>query len=451
MKPKQTILLLFILTIIFRVGFMLVSGGFDNEIHDSMSDQYFYIDIGLNLAAGKGFITSVDTFMADAGKLNSITPPLYPYFLAGVFSVFGKNLVVVRLIHILLSFMVVIITYWLGKQLFSEKVGQIAGVVIAIHPAYVMFVRPIMSEGIFFPLVSLMALTAYLICQYPKNGYYYLAFGFVSGLGFLARTETLVGMVFLIAFFALYQLKGKKLQWAQLGLACVVFGALLVPVTIYNYQVHGNFAPFPNKRWNIWNYTWLDEMRETTEWKGVSLPERYVIPNYAEKTELERDLYLSNLGITWIRENPMRFLYNRLKFFHRAYPILPREELPPPLGFRGLNLKPDGHQYGPSSIDDVVLFLTPLEKQRGWIFRLLLSLSIPAIFLLVNNREEKTYFLLTMILWNVVHIFLFVGQERFRYQVEWVYVLLAVYSVSYAIKVIRNYQMKRHLSRGAAL
>jgi 4-amino-4-deoxy-L-arabinose transferase-like glycosyltransferase len=450
MKPKQTIFLLFILTIISRAGFMLLWGGFDNEIHDSMSDQYFYIDIGQNLAAGKGFITSVDTFLADAGELTSITPPLYPYFLASVFSLFGKNLIAVRLIHILLSFVVVAITYWLGKQLFSESVGQISGVLVAIHPAYVMYVRPIMSEGIFFALVSLMALTAYLITQHPKNAYYYLAFGCVSGLGFLARSEALVVMALLMAFFALKQFRERRLQWAQLALACAVFGALLVPIIIYNHQVHGNISPFPNKRWNIWSYTWLDQMRETPEWKDVSLPERYVVPNYAEKTELERDQYLSNLGITWIKANPVRFLYTRIKFFHRAYPLLPREELPPPLGYKGLHLKPDGYQYGPSSLDDVVMYLTPLEKQRGWIFRLLIALSIPAIFLLIKNRAEKTYFFLIILLWNIISVFFFVGQERFRYQVEWVYVILSVFSVAHVVSAIKQHKIKRHISRGMA-
>jgi 4-amino-4-deoxy-L-arabinose transferase-like glycosyltransferase len=450
MKPKKTIFLLFLLTIISRAGFMILWGGFDNEIHDSMSDQYFYIDIGQNLADGKGFITSVDTFLADAGKLTSITPPLYPYFLAGVFSFFGKNLVVVRLIHILLSFVVVTITYWLGKQLFSESVGQISGMLVAIHPAYVMYVRPIMSEGIFFVLVSLMALTAYLITQHPKNTYYYLAFGFVSGLGFLARSEALVGMALLMAFFAFKQFRDRSLQWGQLALACAVFGALLVPITIYNYRVHGNISPFPNKRWLIWNYTWLDQMRDTPEWKGVNLPERYVIPDYSKKTELERDQYLSDLATTWIKANPVRFLYNRIKFFHHAYPVLPREELPPPYGSKGLNLKPDGYQYGPSSLDDVVMYLTPLEKQRGWIFRLLIALSIPAIFLLIKNRAEKTYFFLIILLWNVVSVFFFVGQERFRYQVEWVYVILSVYSVAHVVSAIKQYKIKRHISRGMA-
>jgi cell division protein FtsW (lipid II flippase) len=80
-------------------------------------------------------------------------------------------------------------------------------------------------------------------------------------LGFLTRTEALVGMAVLLAYIAFTQLLEKRLQWVQLGLACAVFGILLVPVTVFNYQVHGNISPFPNKRWNVWNYTWWDQMK----------------------------------------------------------------------------------------------------------------------------------------------------------------------------------------------
>jgi 4-amino-4-deoxy-L-arabinose transferase-like glycosyltransferase len=438
MKFKQFYVVLLILTIVTRAGYMLIFGGIDHRLHDSMSDQYIYIDIGQNLAAGKGFVTSDDTFIADAGKLTSISPPLYPYFLAGVFSIFGKNLIAVRLIHILLSFVVVAVTYWLGKELFSENNGRISGILVAVHPAYIMYIRPIMSENIFFALVALMALTAYWILKYPKKYSHYFAFGFISGLGFLTRTEALVGMAVLLAYIAFTQLLEKRLQWVQLGLACAVFGILLVPVTIFNYQVHGNISPFPNKRWNVWNFNWWDQMKYTPEWQDVERPERLVVPDYEQKTELERDQYLYHTGIEWIRANPEMFVYNRFKYFHYAYPILPRELLPPPIGTSDYSDPPDGYLYGPSSLDDVVHYLTPLEMLRAWVFRLLLILSIPAVYLLIKNREKKRLVLLVLLLWNITHVFLLVGLERFRYQVEWISVILAVYSISYLTAKLRK-------------
>jgi hypothetical protein len=170
-------------------------------------------------------------------------------------------------------------------------------------------------------------------------------------------------------------------------------------------------------------------------WK---LPERLVVPDYDQKTELERDLYLYNVGVEWIRANPERFVYNRFKYFHHAYPLLPREMLPPPIGTKGYAEPPDGYLYGPDSLDDIVHYLTPVERLRGWIFRLLLILSIPAVYLLLKNREKKSLVLLVILLWNMAHVFLLVGQERFRYQVEWIYIILAVYSIAYLTAKFRK-------------
>jgi hypothetical protein len=91
-----------------------------------------------------------------------------------------------------------------------------------------------------------------------------------------------------------------------------------------------------------------------------------------------------------------------------------------------------------SSLDDIVHYLTPVERLRGWIFRLLLILSIPAVYLLIKNREKKSLVLLVILLWNIMHVFLLVGQERFRYQVEWIYVILAVYSIAYLTAKFRK-------------
>jgi 4-amino-4-deoxy-L-arabinose transferase-like glycosyltransferase len=429
MKSKHFLLLLFILSFATRAGFLLIFGGWDNEIRDSMSDQFIYIDIGRNLAAGNGFTTSEEYFLSTPGQRTSITPPLYPIFLAGIFVVFGESLIIVRLLHIFFSFITVAITFWLGKQVFSEQVGRIASVIVLLHPAYIMFVRPIMSEGIYFAMVSIMALTAFLMHKYPKNVHYYAAFGIVSGLGFLTRTETIVGWAIVLAFTAFMQIRSRKIQYFQTATAVVSFGLLLLPVSIFNYEVHGSFSPFPNKRWNVWNYTLWDQLRQLPEYEGVYRPDKLFVPGYNEKTEIERDIHLYQLGMEWIKQNPVRFLLNRIKYWHHAYPIIPREELPVPIGYKGKPDKPDGYLYGPTSLDDIVRYLTPIEKARGWLFRLLLTFTIPGVYLILKNRVEQSYVFLLFLFWNLAHVFMFVGQERFRFQIEWIYVILAVYAI----------------------
>lgn len=60
--------------------------------------------------------------------------PAYGYFLAGIYAVFGlENYVVVRVIHALLGSAVVVLLYLLGRQLFSARVGLLAGISMALY------------------------------------------------------------------------------------------------------------------------------------------------------------------------------------------------------------------------------------------------------------------------------------------------------------------------------
>src|SRR5262249_49804114 len=145
------ILILAIVALMMRLALLLALGGLDENLYDSMADQYTYLDIARSLAAGKGFSVSTDTWLANAGAQTSIFPPLYPLFVALSFHIFGESLVPIRLLHVLLSLIVVIAVYGIGLCLFDKRTAIIAGLMTALYPALAIYVRPIMSEGLFYP------------------------------------------------------------------------------------------------------------------------------------------------------------------------------------------------------------------------------------------------------------------------------------------------------------
>ena len=59
--------------------------------------------------------------------------PLYPYFLAGVFRLFGTGLLVPRLIQILIGSLSCALAYALGAKCFDQRVGLITGFVCALY------------------------------------------------------------------------------------------------------------------------------------------------------------------------------------------------------------------------------------------------------------------------------------------------------------------------------
>jgi len=92
-----------------RLIFLIIFGGLDDTLHDSFEDQSLYLDLAHNVAAGQGFSVSSAHWVADAGKPNSLMPPLYPVFLALDFQWFGPSLIPIRLIHIVLSLVIVLV------------------------------------------------------------------------------------------------------------------------------------------------------------------------------------------------------------------------------------------------------------------------------------------------------------------------------------------------------
>jgi 4-amino-4-deoxy-L-arabinose transferase-like glycosyltransferase len=415
---------------LLRLVFLAAFGGLDEDIHDSMSDQYIYLDVGRNLAKGEGFSVSADTWIADAGKQTSIVPPLYPLFVALCFRAFGKSLIPIRLLQVFLSLVVVIVACLVGCGLFNQRTGVIAGLVTATYPALVMYVRPIMAEGLFFPLLALLVWITYKLDREVPPRWLYPAWGLVGGLAILTRTEVvlLVGLIFFYLAYRKLQKAGVfKLRAFLMLLSALLF--ILLPYALYNYSVHHKLSPIPNAKWKLWDHTWWTEMRDHPEWQGVSLPERQIVPDWEKRTESERDAYLGRMAIQFICENPRIYIAQRAKRLFWSYPLLPLEEIPMSLGNKGSVARPDGYQYGPTSLDDVVKYVTPIEEVRVWLFRVTLVLAVGGLILVAFRKQQNAYWLILVLLWNAVHSAAFVGSERLRLQIDAYLIVLAAFFV----------------------
>jgi 4-amino-4-deoxy-L-arabinose transferase-like glycosyltransferase len=418
-----TFILLFALSA--RVLFLLAFGGFDQEIHDSMADQNIYIDIAHNLANGDGFTVSTDIWIAHAGTPTSIVPPLYPLFLAGIFQVFGENLIIVRLLHILLSLVVIAVVYILGDSLFNRRTSVIAAALCAIYPALLMVVRPIMSENLFFAFVALLVLTSYYLSRPSPRTWLYAAWGVLAGLAILTRTEAsiLAGLLFLY-LLVMRVLKFNTLRPAVFAIPLVALALVMLPYGFYNLSAHGNFSLSPNAKWKFWDHTWLAYNRDIPEWQGVQFPEKQVVPDWDVKTEAERDAYLWDMAVRFVLDNPAEFLKQRAVRLLGSYPLIPREEFAPPLGTKGTLDKSADYPYGATGLDDYVYYTTPVEKLRVWLFRVTMLVAVIGTFLAIR-RQHYTYLLLLIVLWNIGHSMIFVGSERLRLQIDAYLILLA--------------------------
>lgn len=171
------------------------------------SDFLHLHNYGINASQGnfKGFVDFYAVFPFKIG---------FGMVLAGLYSVFGSNLMVAKLFNVVLSAILVVLIYAGGRMLYSEKAGRIAALLIALWPAQIMYTSVIASEHLFLVLFTASAL---LILKFLKK-YTYKNYEIgngnliLIGIGFLTACAQMVRpmAMLLLPVFAVFVLIYKK-------------------------------------------------------------------------------------------------------------------------------------------------------------------------------------------------------------------------------------------------
>lgn len=168
--------------------------------------------------------------------------PLYYYFLALIYYLFGHNYFIPRLIQIALGAFSTWLTYRLGWRLFGEKEGVIAGVIYALCGPIIYFDADLLIPALLLPLILLTLLQLDRQRENPTTGGFLLA-GLMLGLSALARPNILVFIPF-VWIWILWVNQGKT-KWALVFSAGVVL--MISPVTLRNWLVGKDFVPISSQ------------------------------------------------------------------------------------------------------------------------------------------------------------------------------------------------------------
>jgi tetratricopeptide (TPR) repeat protein len=178
--------------------------------------------------------------------------PLYSYFLAAIYRMFGRDLLLIRLIQAGLGSATAAIVYTIGRDLFDRRVGLIAGLATAVYGALIFYDCSILLTPL---LVFLNVLGVYLLVRADTTGrrIHYVVAGAVLGLAAIGRAAALVSAaaaVLWVWFSGRREEPRTKRTYGgrTAALRCaalVVLGIVLVvaPVTIRNFVVERDFVP----------------------------------------------------------------------------------------------------------------------------------------------------------------------------------------------------------------
>jgi 4-amino-4-deoxy-L-arabinose transferase-like glycosyltransferase/Flp pilus assembly protein TadD len=193
-------------------------------------DAAFFDAWGQRIAAGDWFGSGV--FFVD---------PLYPYFLGGIYKVFGHNLDAVRVIQMLLGGLSAVLIQRLGIRLLGGAAGFLCGLLAACYRPFIYYDALLLKSALKVPLTTLFLFFSVGVLERARRREALLA-GVFLGLAILSRGNLLLmAPVALLAFLFSGNLKGPDRAVAAILL---VAGLTLViaPVAWRNHRAGGEWV-----------------------------------------------------------------------------------------------------------------------------------------------------------------------------------------------------------------
>jgi 4-amino-4-deoxy-L-arabinose transferase-like glycosyltransferase len=126
--------------------------------------------------------------------------PGWPYFLAGVYSIFGPSIRAGMVVNAFLGAATAALLVPLGTRLFRADVGRAAGLLYALWPGVVYFAATLMSESLFNFLLVASLLIFSVGVDRSRRLAWCAAGGFVFGLASLVKAESLGIVPVLLVF-----------------------------------------------------------------------------------------------------------------------------------------------------------------------------------------------------------------------------------------------------------
>lgn len=251
--------------------------------------------------------------------------PLYPYFLAATYRVFGHHLMLVRLVQVLIGSVNCVLVYFLAREVCWSRAALVAGLLSALYRTFIFQEALILKSSLVLATLD-AALLLFLWGQRTRRWFLWLGAGLTLGLGMLVRANYVffVPVAFLWTFVANRE-QGVRQAAPRAILIAAGLCAAILPVTIRNWFVAHDFVL------TTWQggtnfYTAHHEENLT----GTLVPPRFIhaVPAFEDRDfwlEAERlagrkiekasevSRFWFHKGLESIRQQPRLFLYRTWK------------------------------------------------------------------------------------------------------------------------------------------
>lgn len=171
--------------------------------------------------------------------------PVYPFFLATVFKLFGIGLAgfqAARIIQAIMSSVTILLVYLIAEKLFNKNVGLLTAFLVAFYIPNIITVGYMLTETLFTMLLCLLIYFSLLFAKKPKKAYFGLL-GVLWAVTTLCRPTIALYPVFLFIYL-FWSERVKIIDMIKLGAVMfLAFTVVISPWWIRNYREYGEFIP----------------------------------------------------------------------------------------------------------------------------------------------------------------------------------------------------------------
>ena len=223
-------LAIFALALLLRVAFVLWAPA------EPTGDGLFYHQHARDLMSGNGYVN------LDRSPANTWMPG-WPAFLALLYTLFGFEPRVAMLANAVLSSATAVLVARLGRQLFSARIGAIAGLLYAVWPGVVYFSATLFNESLFsLLLVAALDLWVRAAAAERRRTALFAASGLLLGASAWVKAEPLLLCLPLALHLASLR-RGRADFLRHAGLAFALATVVVLPWSIRNYVVFERVIP----------------------------------------------------------------------------------------------------------------------------------------------------------------------------------------------------------------
>lgn len=416
-KFKKSILLLFILLVAFIVRLIYLWGQYQHNpiFNTPIIDSLVHHQWALKIASGEGM-----------GSQPYFRAPLYYYFLAIIYKLFGPNIGVARLLQCLMGSISCYFIGLIGYRLKGFWTGMLAGIIAAFYWPFIYFDVELLTVGLEI-FLDLLLLWTLFQAESKRSWTLFIVSGFFLGLSAITRPNILVFIPVILAWLIANSKTSQKRVWAFLMTVLVLIGAALpiLPVTFRNYFIGGEpilISSNGGVNFYIGNNPLSDGITAAVPgtrhdfWGGYE--DTHLIPQMElgrELKEAEISDYWYKKSFQWIRSEPgewARLMFKKFLLFSTTH------ELP--------NNKP-------------IYFFARFAPVSAifWVgFSLVATLGLAAL-IFIKQRWHTCFLLLSFMILYMCSVVLFFCPARYRLPVVPILILLASMGVSYTIEDIK--------------